>query len=217
MNDVAHILSPASAGWCGWAMLGLLLCSVLAEVAQPGIITQVPTVLFAKTERIYKASSENMLGQIFISVFRICVLALVLQLCWYNGGSFTFVSFAMLSGLVLATILLKMLCNAMLDYTFQLTRHYASPYEQYNAIATATAILLYTGLMLILRAGSVLAARWLFGIGLTVFFLLIVFRWWRTYVHSPIALVYTLLYILTLEVLPAAILIIISGRLGSLH
>lgn len=207
MNGIAHILSPASAVWCGWTMFGLLLCAVLAEAAQPGVITQVPTVLFAKTERTYKASPDNVLGQLFITLFRFGVLAMLLLLCFYQGEGFHFLSFLMLMGMVLAVILVKMACNALLDYTFQFTRHYAAPYEQYGAIATLASMLLYPCLLVLLRTDSVLAARWILGVVAAVFFGLILFRWCRTFLRSAASMLYIILYILTMEVVPAAALV----------
>ena len=188
-------------------MFGLLLCAVLAEAAQPGVITQVPTVLFAKTERTYKDSPDNVLGQLFITLFRFGVLAMLLLLCFYSGEKFHFLSFLMLMGMVLAVILVKMLCNALLDYTFQFTRHYAAPYEQYGAIATMSSLVLYPLLLVLLRTSSALAARWTLGIVAAVFFGLIFFRWCRTFLHSAASLIYIIIYILTMEVVPSAALI----------
>lgn len=191
-------------------MLALLLAAIFAELAQPGVISQVPTVLFAKTERIYKASADNVLGQLFISMFRIGVLALLLQLCFYNGGTFEYLDYALLMGVVLAFILVKMVMNVLIDYTFQLTRHFASPYEQYGAIATTVCLLLFPCLLVLIRIGNAMAARWVLGGSMVLFLGLMLFRWFRTFVHEPVALLYILLYILTLEVVPMAALLWIS-------
>lgn len=207
MNEIAHILTPASAAWCGWNMFGLLLAVIFAELAQPGIVSQVPTVLFSKTERIYKASADNVLGQLFITLFRIGVLALLLQLCFYTGGTFHYLSFLMLMGVILAFILVKMVVNVLIDYTFQLTRHFASPYEQYGAIATTVCLLLFPCLLVLLRIGNAIAARWVLGIAMALFLGLMLFRWFRTFVREPAALLYILLYIMTLEVVPMAALL----------
>lgn len=196
-------------------MLGLMLCAVLAEVAQPGIITQVPTVLFSRTDRMYKDSPDNVMGQLFITLFRIGVTALLLELCFYNGRDFPFLPYVYLTAWILVLILVKMICNVVIDYTFQFTRHYASPYEQYGAIATAMSLLIYPCLLVALRIGSATVARWIVGVGAIGFLGLILFRWCRTFLHSASSMLYIILYILTMEVLPIAALLLYSGSILS--
>ena len=194
-------------------MFGLMLCAVLAEVAQPGVITQVPSVLFSHAERTYKDSPDNLFGQLFITVFRIGVTALLLELCFYSGGEFLFLRYVYLTGWILVLILMKMACNVLIDYTFQFTRHYAAPYEQYGAIATAMSLLIYPCLLLALHIGSAETARWVLGIGAIGFVGLILFRWCRTFLRSASSLLYIILYIMTMEVLPIVALLWYSGHL----
>ena len=196
-------------------MFGLLLCAVLAEVAQPGVISQVPTVLFSHAERTYKDSPDNVLGQFFITLFRLGVTALLLELCFYQGGEFPFLHYVYLTGWILFLILLKMLCNVLIDYTFQFTRHYAAPYEQYGAIATAMSLLIYPCLLVALHMGSAVVAHWVLGIGAIGFVGLIFFRWCRTFLHSASSLLYIVLYIMTMEVVPIVALLWYSGTVIS--
>ena len=210
MNGIEHIISPVNAPWCSWTMFGLMLCAILSEVLQPGVLTQVATILFSRTERTYKAAPDNILGQLFITLFRIGVPALLLTMAFYTGGDFLFISFALVFGVIFAIVLVKMGCNILLDYTFQFSRHYSSAYEQYGAIVTLTCVLLYPLLLLVIYLGSAIIARWISGIGILVFFGLILFRWCRTYLHSFTSLGYIVLYILTLEVVPMATLLWIS-------
>lgn len=210
MNGIEHIISPVNAPWCSWTMFGLMLCAILGEVLQPGVLTQVPTILFSRTERTYKAAPDNILGQLFITLFRIGVPALLLLMSFYAGEEFRFMSFALLCGILLAIIFIKMGCNLLIDYTFQLSRHYASAYEQYGAIATLTCVLLYPGLLFVVYLGSTGVARWTCGIGILVFLGLIMFRWCRTYLHSFASLIYIALYILTLEIIPMAVVLWVS-------
>ena len=54
MDGVTHIYTLLSAPWCAWTMLSLLLFAFLAEVFQPGIVTQSPSVVFSRGDRVYK-------------------------------------------------------------------------------------------------------------------------------------------------------------------
>ena len=61
-------------------MLSLLLFAFLAEVFQPGIVTQSPSVVFSRGDRVYKDSPSNFPGLLFISLFRLGVLSMTLCL-----------------------------------------------------------------------------------------------------------------------------------------
>ena len=121
MDGISHILSPMSAPWCGWTMLVLLLCAVLGELAQPGVISQASASLLSRNDRTYKNAPVNFIGQSLITLFRIGTLAMTLFLCFYQKGNFGFGTFILLCGIIFAILLMKMLCNTLLDYTFQAT------------------------------------------------------------------------------------------------
>lgn len=213
MNAIPHILSPLSAAWSGWTMLGLLLCAVLSEVMQPGVIMQAGSSLLTRAERTYKDAPTNFFGQLLITLFRIGTLAMGLYLCLYRGGNAPYWVFAAISGLILAMLLLKMLCNVLLDYTFQLSRLYAPAYEQYGNLLTLTMVVLYPCLLFLLRVGSIVAARWTVGLLLVAFGLLWFVRCIRIFASSLVAIGYILLYFLTLEVLPMAGLFLLTQKI----
>lgn len=101
-------------------MLGLLLCAILSEWFQPGIITQAHESLLAKTERTYKESPNTFLGQFLISLLRIGTISMALCLCVYQGAGFSFIAFGAVCGLTVAVMLVKMLFNVAIDYAFSL-------------------------------------------------------------------------------------------------
>ena len=152
-TELSHIISPMSAPWSGWTLLVLFLCAVLGEFMQPGIITQATTSLWAKTDRTYKSAPTNTVGQLLISLFRFGTLGMAICMSLYTGASFSFVAFAAVCGLVFAVLIIKMLCNRLLDYTFMLSRRFMPIYEQYANIATIASCILYPGLLVLLRIG----------------------------------------------------------------
>lgn len=193
-------------------MLILLLCAVFAEAFQPGIITQAPSSLFARTDRTYKDSPNTFLGQFFISLFRIGTVALALCLCFYSSDRASFTAFWAVCGLIVAVLLVKMLFNMLLDYTFFLSRRFGNMYEHYGNIATMAIVALYPVLLVLLRVVDTLIVQWVVGIMAVLFLCMWIFRAARTYIVSFAATLYMLLYIATMEVLPLATLIYLSAK-----
>lgn len=211
MNGIAHIWSSVSAPWCGWVMLGLLLCAILSERYQPGVITQAKNSLLAQTDRTYKESPETFLGQLLITLFRIGTLAMALYLC-SPVRSFSFVTFGVLCGWITAVVLAKMGGNILVDYTFGVSRRYGNPYEHYGNIATLAAVVLYPMLLILLHVGNYSVSRWVLGVVVVLFILAWTYRVFRQFVSSPMHILYVLVYILTLDIIPYAGLYILSEQ-----
>ncbi|MBR4705051.1 MAG: DUF4271 domain-containing protein [Paludibacteraceae bacterium] len=215
MAEIEHIISPLSAPWCAWTMLVLLLIAILSEWLQPGVITQAALSLVARTDRTYKEAPANTFGQLFIALFRIGTLALGLCLCLATDGQFSFVGFSVVCGLILGMLLLKMLCNQLLDYTFLLTRRAVAPYEHYANIATLATLVLYPAILILMHVGTPVAGRWVVGIVTILFIGMWLYRSFRLFVTSVRDLLYLMLYVATLEILPLAALYYLSEKLVS--
>ncbi len=213
MDGIIHIVSPLSASWCGWVMLGLLLCAVLSEWLQPGVITQAPASLLASTERTYKESPMTFWGQFFISLFRIGTLAMVLNLCLSMDGVFSFARYGVVCALVVGMFLVKMVCNISIDYTFMLSRRFGDMYEHYGNIMTLAVLVLYPVALVLMRIGDPVVGQWALGIVAGLFVAMWIYRSARVYVTSPLAVVYLLLYIGTVEILLCGVLYFLSAKL----
>lgn len=214
-SGIGHIISPLNAAWCGWTMLFLFLCAVLGEYMQPGIITKAGSSLVARVDRLYKDAPTNFIGQTLIAIFRIGTFAMALCLCFYANAPFRFVAFGAVCGLIIAILLVKMLCNIVLDYTFMLSRRFAMVYEHYANIATVAICVLYPCLLVVLRIGSPIVGQWILGIATVLFVLMWTYRAIRTFIVSPLSILYLTLYICTLELLPLAGLFYLSQKMMS--
>lgn len=212
MDGIGHILSPMSAPWCGWTMLALLLCAVLGEVLQPGVISQAASSLFSRNERTYRDAPVNFPGQVMMTLFRIGTIGMGLYLCLYTDGEYGFGEYAALCGVILAVLVGKMLCNGILDYTFQISRRFSPAYEQYGDIITIVSCILYPALLVAMRIGSSTVNGWILGSVAVVFLLLWLFRMARNYIQSPMAIVYVALYICTLEVIPYGLIFFLGSK-----
>ena len=211
-EGIAHIMSPLSAPWCGWTMFALFLFAVLSEWLQPGVIAQSPLSVVVRAERSYKDAPTSLMAQLLITLFRIGTLALLLCLCFSEQGSFSFVAFAAVCGMVVGMFLAKMLCNLLLDYTFQLSRTFGDMYEHYSNLFTLTITALYPVLLVFLHIDSQAATRWVLICVVGVFLILWLVRSVQQYVRSVKALLYVLAYTLTLELLPMAGLVYLSAK-----
>lgn len=193
-------------------MLVLMLCAIISEVTQPGVISQSTVSLLARANRTYKDSPINFMGQFFVSLFRIGTLAMAICLSLYTEGAFRFTAFWVVCGLITATLILKMIGNVLVDYTFSLSRRFTAVYEHYGNISTIAVLALYPLLLVMLYVGNPLFCQWVLGIVTLGFILMWFYRSWRIFVVSPAAILYFLLYICTLELLPLAVLYYLSAK-----
>ena len=212
LTELTHILSPYSAAWSGWVMMALFGLAVFSEYMQPGVITQAHTSIFAQTDRTYKDAPVNFFGQLLIAFFRIGTLAMGICMCMETDAPFTFSAFATIGGLTIAILLVKMLCNTLLDYTFMISRRFIPAYGQYGDIATVMTCILFPCLLVLQYLGNPNVCRWTVGIATIVFVFLWAIRMVRNYVRCARAIVYVGLYITTLEVLPLGILYYLSSK-----
>jgi hypothetical protein len=193
-------------------MLVLLLCAVLGELLQPGVISQATSSLFSRNERTYRDAPVNFPGQVMMTIFRIGTIGMGLYLCLYREGDCHFGAYAAICGIILAVLVGKMLCNSVLDYTFQISRRFSPAYEQYGDITTIVSCILYPALLVAMRIGSCTVNGWILGCVAVLFLLLCLFRMVRNYIQSPMAIVYVALYICTLEVLPLGLLFYFGSK-----
>ena len=215
-EGITHIISSLNAPWCAWTMLGLLLCAIFSEWMQPGVISQAHGSLDVRNDRMYKESPTNFMGQLLITLFRIGTVAMALCLCGESEGQYPYRLFWIMCGLVFMVIIVKMLCNILLDYTFSFSRRYGKPYEHYGNLWTLMTLVLYPILLVLLRFSAPQAARWIVGSALGVFVLLWLYRIAHTYFTAPKAILYVLLYICTLEILPFAGVVYFSAKMISM-
>lgn len=213
MDGITHITSIVSAPWVAWIMLALMICAVFAEWAQPGVISQAPTSFFARTDRTYREAPANFMGQLLITLFRLGTMTMTLFICLCPAGQASLAAYGLILAGILAVLLVKMLVNVSIDYIFQFTRHFGVAYEPYGDLVTMISLLLYPAMLVITRFGTPVAAQWVAAIAAVLFIALWIFRAWRTYVSSLMAPVYLMMYMLTMEVLPLAGIVLLSEKI----
>ncbi|MGN1239529.1 MAG: DUF4271 domain-containing protein [Paludibacteraceae bacterium] len=203
-------MSPFSSPWVAWVMLGLAICAILAGVFQPAVIRQGFVSLFSKVERSYNDSPMNYIGQVLLFVFRAGIVGMAIYLFTYNsdlatqanGGDFLFSRYMTIMGAVAAMEVVKYLVSLLLNYTFQLSRQFATLFTHYTYVSTSICCVLYPLLLLIIYFGN----QALTTIGLCIMmglcWLVLFIKWVRVFFTDIASVVYVVLYILTIEVLP---------------
>lgn len=196
-------------------MLVLLLFGIVAELFQPGVITQAKSSLAAQGDRLYKESPNTFVGQLMITLFRLGVITMAVYLCCNRTECFSFTGFWVIFGIVLGVSVVKMLMNIGTDYTFRLSKQFGNGYEHYGNILTLGTLLLYPVVLVLMRFGEPVLNRWIIG-GIGVLFIATwIYCAFRQFVHSPRAILYLLVYIATVEVLPWMFVYMLSNQIIS--
>ena len=204
-------------------MLGLLVCAILAGVFQPAVIRQGFVSLFSKVERSYNDSPMNYVGQVLLFVFRAGIVGMAIYLFTYNSQlatqvnsseplwcgletappmEFLFSRYMTIMGAVAAMEVVKYLVSLLLNYTFQLSRQFATLFAHYTYVSTSICCVLYPLLLLIIYFGSQALTTIGLCVMMSVCWLVLFIKWIRVFFTSIPSVIYVLLYILTIEVLP---------------
>lgn len=191
-------------------MLGLLVCAILAGVFQPAVIRQGFVSLFSKVERSYNDSPMNYIGQALLFVFRAGIVGMAIYLFTYNSqlamhansSEFLFSRYMTIMGAVAAMEVVKYLVSLLLNYTFQLSRQFATLFAHYTYVSTSICCVLYPLLLLIIYFGSQALTTIGLCVMMSVCWLVLFIKWIRVFFTSIPSVIYVLLYILTIEVLP---------------
>lgn len=196
-------------------MLVLLLFGIVAELFQPGVITQAKSSLAAQGDRLYKESPNTFVGQLMITLFRLGIITMAVYLCCNRTECFSFTGFWVIFSIVLGVSVVKMLMNIGTDYTFRLSKQFGNGYEHYGNILTLGTLLLYPVVLVLMRFGEPVLNRWIIG-GIGVLFIATwIYCAFRQFVHSPRAILYLLVYIATVEILPWMFVYMLSNQIIS--
>lgn len=183
-------------------LLGLLFLAVLANVSQSGVVVNSFSTLFAKPDRSYADVQRTGIGQISLHMFHIGTLSLGYYLFCFTTGDFSISRFGIIALFVMLVYGLKVLLMWLVEYTFQLQKSCPAAGSHYVNLVTVWCCALYPLLLVMQNAGVNDFLRWCAGLISGMFVLLVLYKWCRAYLDSPLTLLYILLSVVTLEVLP---------------
>lgn len=203
MTDIPHILSPMATPWTSWVMLLIPICGILAEVFRSGGVAQSFASVFSTSERTYNDSSQNILSQIWMYIFRVAVVAMALYLLVHGEGTFALVHYLIVLAVVTGWDVVRRLLSGIVDYTFGISRHFAPVFAHYDNIWTVGCCCIYPLLLVLLRVdNSNVTAGVVLGM-FCILVLLMLVKWIRVFFVGLRSLLYIALYVVTLEILPA--------------
>lgn len=202
ISTIPHILTPESAPWVYWVMLGLLLCAIAAELARPGVIIGSFSTLLTRKERSYDDGPSTPVAQIGLYLFRIGTLAMGCYLFCYTGGHFTLVNYGIIAAEVAGIFLLKWLILLLIDYTFELSRHFVALRSHYSSLLTATCTSIYPLLLIVIQIDAHQLVCITLIVIVATYAIVSMIKWIRIFQPGMSAIVYTLIYTITLEILP---------------
>lgn len=190
-------------------MLGLLGCAALAELFQPAVIRQSFVNLFTKAERSYGDSPMQYIGQAWLFVFRIGVVSMAVCLFTYRGGTFALARYGIIAGAVCAMEVVKYLLCRLLNYTFRFPHRFSTLFAHYTYVNTTVCCVLYPLLLLIIRLDVPRFSVVSLCVAAGAFVALLFVKWLRVFMKDVLSFFYILLYVLTIEVLPFLVIIVL--------
>ena len=192
-------------------MLFLLLCGVVAEMVQSGMVLQAFSTIFAKVERSYGDVQQNPLEELIMNIFRIGTFAMALYLYAYRAGDFCFTTYLLVAAWVLGIDVVKLAATALVNYTFRISKRFALISTHYNNLRTVICCGFYVALLFLVNIDNAVVTKWsLFALAAAAIVLILI-KWIRIFCTDVRSLLYIVLYILTLEVLPLLVLIAGAG------
>lgn len=201
MDNVARILSPDSASWVMWVLLGLLLLALCVGFLGSDIAALARS-LFSKSDRIYvDRNTQGILQTIMVLSFRIGVIALVGYLWIYNANDFAIVNYLLVVGIVASLLLVQWLLLKGIGNVFLTPKQLAIAMEQRSVVCNAMAMLLWPIALVMIYIGKE-ASTVLCGIAGGVYVVLICVKYMQLFYQNVLSIGYMLLYVISLEVLP---------------
>ena len=211
MESIARISSSATEPWVAWLLFAMLVVVGLAHFYGRGMITNAVSTLFSVKEResIFTLASPDLRAQILLIIYKVAVLALSLQLICSVGGTFSFVSFLEIAAAVVVVGVVKYLAARLVAYVFFDSKTFGLCLQHYTNLLTATTLFAYPLLLVVVfcSANPQQLAAILAFILFSFYLLCLSIKLFRLFFTKIFACFYILLYLCTLELLPAFVML----------
>lgn len=145
-----------------------------------------------------------------MAIFRVGTTALAVGLCM---DSLSLMTYGLVIALVVGLIMVKMLCNVLLDFVFNLRVQTKGVLDEYRNWATYACMLLYAAILVLLQVGNTEINRWVVASCAALFVGIITVRLAKVYLQNLLSAVYIGIYVLTLEVLPIGALAVLIAKM----
>ncbi len=213
MTSLPRISSSISEPWVAWTMLFLLVILLFAEALQRGGLVNSFRALRSRQERDFNAAMVSPLGQVFLYVYKVGILAFLLYAVLPHGG-FYMGKYLLLCLLVMGFFVFKYLMAQLVAYVFFTPRVLQMVLHHYTGLTTCCLVILYPILLLLLFAPSIgkIGMLILCGMVLVFFIIVLIIKIFQFFFTQPLASVHIFLYLCTLEALPLIALFYMGAR-----
>lgn len=217
MESLPLISSPASEPWVAWMMLGLLILGCTAHAMQPNALVVGFKTLFTAKDRssAFIDSEMNPRAQMMTVIFGIFSAAMALYVTWgafLPFERFSIVTYMAIAGCTALMVSLRTIFQLLVRYTFFSKKQTETFSGHYYYLAASTAVIQFPVLLLSLFWEAMPDALlvWL-NVGVVAFYLLVlILKLLLIFVHDVKSFLYTVVYILTLEIIPLGGLIALT-------
>ena len=204
-SPIPHIDSLYTSTELAWLSLLLLVCCMVASLANPYVWKDGFTSFFSRVDRRYSAP-VRLLPMVLTEVFTIGALALTLWLFFYQNGPLQWRVWWIAIGMVLGWLLMHRGVLELTGYVFSMRNEARALWHDTYLLLSSLSLITFALCCLaqwipmqsFLRAGVMVTGGFFVG---AVFVKLCM-----TYLSSMRALFYILLYVMTVEVLPLGLL-----------
>ena len=201
MDNIARILSPSSASWGMWVLLGLLVLALCVGLFGSDIAALIRS-LFSKSDRMYiDRNTQGILHTVIVQIFRVGVIALVGYLWIYESNDFAIMNYLLVGGIATSVLLVQWLLLRGVGNVFLPQKQLAIAMEQRSIVCNAIAMLLWPIALVMMYTGKE-ASTILCGIAGGVYVVLICVKYMQLFYQNVLSIGYMLLYVISLEVLP---------------
>lgn len=217
MESLPVISSPASEPWVAWVMLGLLVLACTAHAMQPNALIVGFKTLFTAKDRssAFIDSEMNLRAQMMTIVYAVFAAAMSLYITWTVYLPYEHFSFTTYMAIVGGTTIMagiRTILQLLTRYTFFSKKQTETFSGHYYYLVTSTAVIQFPILLLSLFWNTLPAQciMWL-NLGVMLFYLLVLLlKMLLIFVHDLKSLLYTILYLLTLEIIPLGGLVAVA-------
>lgn len=183
MTDILRISSPISSSWVTWMMLTILVCLLIIQ-RREGAVTQGVVV-----------------------VCRWCIWGMLLSLAFAPSTPFSFTTFALIGGSIAAVDLLRALATGLVYFTFQPSVRLNTAWSDLTFIWHYSNIILFPICLLLIYLQPAVTSTIVFFL-YACYYIALTVRILRLYISNIADILYTMIYILTVGILPLTLIII---------
>lgn len=195
-------------------MFTLLLMLALAIAHQPGLLKAGFHAVFSRLDRTYADSARDLYTNVLLLFFRLGTLALALQAIFFHGGEFSVLFFLMVVAGLGGLELIKWLSIRALASVFMNVRALEAPMAFYANLQLMASMLVYPITLVLIDYDCPTLALVLLALVYITYLVLLIIRMVRMFLSKPIVVFYIALYIVTLEVIPIAMVCYVVNYLA---